>query len=98
MTIEERAEMPTCNLVETIHNKWLQQSGNKMTCLYEATVDDMIRAFIQIANYWAWLKEGLHGKGPDSTSLKLKVAARCGKSKNVGSCYEVLPRGRRRQD
>ena len=56
MTIEERAEMPTCNLVEIVHNKWLQQSGNKMTCLYEATVDDMIHAFMQIANYRAWLK------------------------------------------
>jgi hypothetical protein len=59
MTIEELAEMPTCNLAENVHNKWLQQSGNKMICLYEATVDNMIRAFIQIANYWTWLKGGL---------------------------------------
>ena len=43
--------MSTCNLVETVHNKWLQQFGNKMTCLYKATVDDMIRAFMQITNY-----------------------------------------------
>ena len=57
MTIKEHVKMPTCNLAETVHNKWLQQSGNKMTCLYEITVDDMIRAFVQIANYQAW-----HGK------------------------------------
>ena len=52
--IEERAKMPTCNLAEIVHNKWLQRSGNKLTCLYTATVDDMIRAFMQIANYRTW--------------------------------------------
>ena len=77
MTIKKRAEMPTCNLAETIHNKWLQQSGNKMTFLYEATVDNMIRAFMQIANYSAWLIGGSNGKGFDSVSLKLKTATMC---------------------
>ena len=52
-----------------------------MTCLYEATVDDMICAFMQIANYQAWLKGGLDGKGLDFASLKLKIAARCGDPK-----------------
>ena len=73
--------MPTCNLAETIHNKWLQQFGNKMSCLYEATVDDMIRAFVHIANYWSWLKGGSSGKGPDQPSLKLKAAAHIGDPK-----------------
>ena len=81
MTIEERTEMPTCNLAEIVHNKWLQQSGNKMICLYEATVDDMIRAFMQIANYQTWLKWGFDGKGHDLTSLKLKAAVKCGNPK-----------------
>ena len=81
MTIKKRAEMPTCNLAETIHNKWLQQSGNKMTFLYEAIVDDMICVFMQIGNYQAWLKGGLDGKDPDSASLKLKAAARYGDPK-----------------
>ena len=53
MTIDERAEMPTCNLAKTVNDKWLQQSGNKITCLYEATGDDMICAFMQIAKNWA---------------------------------------------
>ena len=70
MTIEERAEMPTYNLAETVHNKWLQQSDKKMTCLYETIVDDMIRTLMQIANYWAWLKGGLDDKGPDIASLE----------------------------
>ena len=81
MTIDERAEMPTRNLAEIVPNKWLQQSSNKMTCLHETTVDDMIRAFMQIANYWAWLKGELDGKGPDYASLKLKATPRCGDPK-----------------
>ena len=52
-----------------------------MTCLYEATVDDMIHAFFQITNYRGWLKGRLDGKGPDSASLKLKAVARCGDPK-----------------
>lgn len=56
MTIDEHAEIPTCNLAKTLHNKWLQQSGNKITCLYEAIVDDLIWAFMQSANVRAWLK------------------------------------------
>ena len=77
MTMDKRAEMPTCNLTETVHNKWLQQFGNKMTCLYEATVDDLICVFMQIANYISWLRGGSIGKGLDFASLKLKVVAMC---------------------
>ena len=73
--------MPTCNLAGTVYNKWLQQSGNKMICLYEATVDDMIRVFMQIGNYRTWLKGELDGKGLDYASLKLKATARCGDPK-----------------
>ena len=36
--------MPSCNLSETVHNKWLQQSGNRGSDLYVATVDDFVRA------------------------------------------------------
>lgn len=36
--------------VKIVHSKWLQQSENKMTCLYKATVDDTIQTFMQIAN------------------------------------------------
>ena len=34
MTIDERVEMPTYNLVEAVHNKWLKQYENNMTCTY----------------------------------------------------------------
>ena len=52
-----------------------------MTCLFKATVDDMIRAFTQITNYRFWLEGGFLGKGPYQTSLKLKVAVRTGDPK-----------------
>jgi hypothetical protein len=40
------ADMPSCNLLETAHNKWLQQSGNRGNNLFAATCDDKIRAVI----------------------------------------------------
>ena len=55
MTIEEFAQMPNCNLAKSIHNKWLQASGNKGGDLYVATVDDYIRAFLQIVGYHQFL-------------------------------------------
>lgn len=55
-----------------------------MTCLYEATIDDLVMAFMHIANCRPWL--GSSGKGHDSTSSKLKVAS--------GS-YEVFSKGKR---
>ena len=33
-----------------MHSKWLQQSGNKMTCIDKVTVDDIFQTFMQIAN------------------------------------------------
>ena len=65
--------MPSCNLAKTVHNRWLQQSGNQMTCLYEATVDDLIRAFMQTTNYRMYLKSGRTGKGPDKVELRLRA-------------------------
>ena len=38
------------NLTMTIYNKCLQQSGYKITYLYEAIVDDLICAFMHIAH------------------------------------------------
>jgi hypothetical protein len=52
----------------------------------------MIRAFTQIANYWAWLKGGYNGKGHDSVSLKLKAAARCGDPKLLVDAMLFFPR------
>ena len=69
------AEMPLCNLPETVHNKWLQQSGNRGNDLYVATVDDLVRAFMQMVRYYEFLKGENAGTGPGKEEL-LRVAQR----------------------
>ena len=63
MTTEKFAQMPNCNLAESIHNKWLQASGNKGGDLYVAIVDDYVRAFLQVVAYHQFLKGGFGGDG-----------------------------------
>ena len=83
--------MPSCNLAETVHNRWLQQSGNQMMCLYEATVDDLIRAFMQTTNYRTYLKRGRSGKGPDKAELRLRVAQRSGDAEVIAKVLSSFP-------
>ena len=45
-----------------------------MTCLYGATMDDIILVFMQITNYCTWLKGDSLGKRPYQTSSNLKAA------------------------
>ena len=75
-TEAELAEMPSCNLAETIHNKWLQASGNKGGDLYVATVDDFVRGFLQVVNFYQFLKGDVGGTGPSKKELKLQMAER----------------------
>ena len=70
------AEMPSCNLAETVHNKWLQQSGNCGNDLYVAIVDDLVRAFMQMVRYYQFLKGDQAGTGPGKDELLLRVAQR----------------------
>jgi hypothetical protein len=44
LSLEKKADMPSCNLSETAHNKWLQQSGNRGNDLFATTYDNKIRA------------------------------------------------------
>ena len=71
LSVGELAEMPSCNLAETIHNKWLQQSGNRGNNLYIATVDDFVRAFMQVAVYYQYLNGERVGTGPGKEELLL---------------------------
>ena len=48
--------MPSYNLAETIYNKWLHPSSNQGNDLYVATVDDFVRALIQVSMYYQYLK------------------------------------------
>ena len=67
--------MPSWNLAETVHNKWLQQSGNRGNDLYVAIVDDLVRAFMQMVRYYQFLKGHHVGSGPGKEEL-LRVAQR----------------------
>jgi hypothetical protein len=72
------ADMPSCNLSKTAHNKWLQQSGNHGNDLFAATCDDKIRAVMQMTNYRAYLKDKASGTGPSKQELKPRAARRSG--------------------
>jgi hypothetical protein len=76
LTQNQLAEIPSCNLAESVHNKWFQASGNKGSVLYVATVDDYIRAFLQIIAYYQFLNGGIGGDGPSKEELKLRGAQR----------------------
>ena len=67
--------MPTCNLLETIHNKWLQASGNKMVDLYFATVDNYNKATLQSNGYFNFLNGGRSGTELSTSELKLRLAS-----------------------
>ena len=51
-------------------------------------MDDLICAFMHIANYRLWSRGGCTCKGPDFTSLKLKVDARCGDPKLLANAMK----------
>ena len=76
LTQDQLAEMPSCNLAESVHNKWLQASGKKGGDLYVATVDNYIRAFLQVVAYYQFLKGGIGEQGPSKEELKLRGAQR----------------------
>jgi nucleoid DNA-binding protein len=58
LIVDKDANMLTCNLFETIHNIWLQQSNKKCKDLFDAIVDDLIKALEQ----QTWCKFHLMGK------------------------------------
>jgi hypothetical protein len=84
--------MPSCNLSETIHNMWLQQSSNHGNDLFAATCDDKIRVVMQLTNYNAYLKGKSSGTGPSRQELKLR-AARCSDDpKKMAKALNQLPK------
>jgi hypothetical protein len=70
----ELADMPSCNLVEIVHNKWLQQLGNRGNDLYVATVDDFVKGLMQVSRYYQYLKGELARTGLGKEELMLRVA------------------------
>jgi len=90
--LEEMADMPSCNLSETIHNKWLQMSGNRGNNLFDATCDDSIRAWMQMTNYRAFLRGHTSRFGPSKGELKLRAARQSGDPKKLAEALNSLPR------
>jgi hypothetical protein len=76
LTESELTKMPSCNLAESMHHKWNQQSGNRGSDLYIATADDFIRALMQVLRYYQYLKGGRAGTGPRKEELQLRAAQR----------------------
>jgi hypothetical protein len=92
LSLEEMADMPSCNLSETAYNKWLQQSGNRGNDLFAATCDDKIQAVMQMTNYRAYLKDKASGTGPSKKELKLRAAKRSGDLKKIEEALSQLLR------
>jgi hypothetical protein len=66
--------MPTCNLIEIIHNIWLQQFNNRGTYLFATTSNDYVRTFRQSSLYYAFLQGGAYEIGMDKNELCLCMA------------------------
>jgi hypothetical protein len=66
--------MPSCNLAESMHHKWNQQSGNRGSDLYITIVDDFIWALMQVVRYYQYLKGNRAGTGPGKEELQLRAA------------------------
>ena len=90
LTFEEEAAIPTCNLLETVHNKWLQASGNRMVDLYSATVDDYSRAALQSTGYINFLKGSRCGTGLSSSVLKLQLASQSRNPSRVAKAVDDI--------
>jgi hypothetical protein len=84
-------DMPSYNLSETVHNKWLQQSGNRGNDLFAATCNDKIQAVMQMTNYRAYLKGKSSGIGLLKQELMLRAARRSGDSKKIAEALSQLP-------
>jgi len=84
------ADMPSCNLSKTVHNKWLQMSKNRGNNLFDAICDDNIRAWMQMTNYRVFLKGHTYGSGLSKEELKLRVARRSGDPKKIAEALNTL--------
>ncbi len=69
--MDEKVDTLICNLFKIIRNNWLQQSGERGTCLFVATSNDYVQTFRQFSLYYAFLQGGVFGTGPDKNELHL---------------------------
>ena len=65
-----------------------------MTHVYEATMNDLIHAFMQISNFILWLKGGPTGEGNDSASLEIEGSYHVWRSKSLVDAMKSYPRAK----
>ena len=85
-------DLPSCNLSDIVHNKWLQMSEKGGNNLFDATCDDSIRAWIQMTNYRVYVKGYASGSGPLKGELRLRATRRNGDPKKNAEALNTLPR------
>jgi hypothetical protein len=76
--------MPTCNLVEIVHNIWLQKLRKCSTSFYTVICNDYVWAFKQSTLYQHYLQGGPFEHGLDRNELLLR---RAHVSKDVSNLY-----------
>ena len=84
-------DLPSCNLSETVHYKWLQMSGKRGNNLFDATCDDSIQDGMQMTNYRAYLKGYASGSGASKEELRLCAARRSRDPKKIAEALNRLP-------
>ena len=87
---EEEAAIPTCNLSETVHHKWQQASGDKISDVNHATLDDYTRATLQSFFYFNYLRGRPSRTSPSRNELQLSLASRKANSKRVVKLLEQV--------
>ena len=71
LSYKKRVEMPLLNLSETIHASWTIQSGYQGNNIYEATVDDFKRTFMQCLMYNTFFTSIASRISPTKEQLRL---------------------------
>jgi hypothetical protein len=93
LTLKELADIPICNLAKTVHNKWLQSSGNRGLDLFVATTNDWACAFMQMTNYRSYLCGWASGTDPSKHDLKLKRTLQSQHGKKNADALAEMPEG-----
>lgn len=74
LILEEMADVPSCNLTQTLHKKWIQHLNDRGDNVYIAAIDNFIIAFVQVTNYLAYLKGHAIRMGDLKIKMRLEVS------------------------
>ena len=92
--MEDISFVPTTNLLESKHARWLASMGNKqMLNVYDACVLDLANALFQSAKKVAFVEGKYKGKGPSTEILTRRAASGKHKPARVISKIEEIVKG-----